>query len=221
MFDLTKLNVSMVEQGTDEWKIEKMGYQSASNAELYLVEGKNSDKMGAGLLKYLEELADMCAQKVPTFDNWSTAATSWGIETEPMARKQYSLRNMVGVKEYGFISSKKYRYGFSPDGGVLGLKDGVREGLEIKCFDTKNHIPIFLSNEPPKKVNAQCQFSMMVSGFDAWNAVFYDPRLVDHLQYRHFRIERDELMIDMMRKKAIIGSQIIDDRLKLLGLDND
>lgn len=218
MFDTSILNVSTVEQGTEEWHLEKMGMQSASHAEIYLVNGKNEHNLGAGLLTYLDEIADKLAEQSPSFDSWSTASASWGIETEPQARREFSLRNMCGVREYGFISSKEYRYGFSPDGIVLCLEGGLREGLEIKCFDSKNHIPIFLSKEPPKKVVAQCQFSMMVSGFDAWNAVFYDPRLVDHLQYKQFRIERDEDMIETMRTKAIIGSKLIDARLKLLEL---
>ena len=214
MLNTKLLNVSMVEQGTYDWHIEKMGIQSASKGELYNVAGKSANGIGAGLISYAEELAHKMAVLEPEFDGFKKKSAQWGIDTEPYARKQFSQRNMCKVEEYGFISSKEYRYGFSPD----GIIKGTNEGVEIKCYDTKNHIPIVLGKEVPKGVVAQCQFSMMVSGFDVWNAVFYDPRLVKHLQYAQFRIERDEKMIDTMRSKAIICSKMIDDELELMGL---
>jgi len=214
MFNEEILNVSMVEQGTDEWHYEKMGIQSASKGELYLVNGKSGDGIGSGLISYAEELAHKMAVIDPEFDSFSSKSAQWGIDTEPYARKVFSQKNMCQVEEYGFISSKDYRYGFSPDGAIQGTKIGT----EIKCYDTKNHIPIILSKEVPKKVIAQCQFSMMVSEFEAWYAVFYDPRLVKHLQYAQFLIKRDEKMIDMMRAKGIICSNMIDDELELMGI---
>jgi hypothetical protein len=196
-----------VVQGTEEWHQLKMGVLSASTAELFLVNGKNKDKIGAGLKTHVEEKYTELLKIEHSFESWSTASSQHGIETEPYAREEFENKNWVTVKETGFIKVKEMWIGFSPD----FLIPEKKEGGEIKCYDSVNHLRIVRGGieSIPKKVIAQCQWSLMVSDYDAWNAVFFDPRLQKEVQYAQYRIERDEEMIQIMRRKALICSDII------------
>lgn len=199
-----------VEQGSYEWHEEKSGILSASTAELYLVKGKNDDGIGAGLFSLYQEKKAEILTIDRDCDSFTGKSAQWGIDTEPLARREFSVRNLVTVEEVGFIRSADHYIGISPDGIIRSDKEGV----EIKCYDSKNHIEVVTSGVVPKKVIAQCQYSLMVTGFNVWNAVFYDPRVVEKLQYAQFRIERDEQMIEMMREKAIKVSDMIKEAVK-------
>lgn len=205
---LVELNV---EQGTEQWHIAKLGHISASTAELLLVEGKNEYKIGSGLQTLIKEkVAELLTVDHGSFDGFITKSAQRGIEEEPIAREEYQRRNLTIVEEVGFIKSEEHYVGFSPDGYIRSAEKGV----EIKNYDTKNHLEIVMSGKVPKKVNAQCQFSMAISGFKSWDAVFYDRRVIPELSYRQFTIERDEEMIKAMLTKSIIASNMIKDAVE-------
>lgn len=199
-----------VEQGTEEWFLAKKGYISASSADLLLVKGKSEFGLGSGLLALIDEkVAELLTLEHDVDSGFLSRSAQRGVEEEPFARYEYERRNLLVVEETGFIRSKGYYFGFSPDGLVRCMKKGV----EIKNFDSKNHIQIVTSGIVPKKVYAQCQFSMMVNDYETWDAVFYDRRVVPELQYRQFEIPRNEEMIKEMRAKAIIASNIISEKV--------
>lgn len=204
-----------VEQGTFEWHQLKLGVLSASTAEALLVKGKSDNNLGSGLLTIIKEKISEMLVIEPDFESWSTADAQWGIDTEPLARREFEKRNMRSVVEVGFVKVDGHYIGFSPD----FLIPEIQEGGEIKCFASKNHIEIVRSGVIPKKVIAQCQYSMMINGYNAWNVVFYDPRVIEPLQYRQFKLDRDEDMIELMREKAIKSSDIIKEVLIEYGIE--
>jgi hypothetical protein len=196
-----------MDQGSEEWHIAKLGVFSASKAELSLVKGKGENNLGAGLLTYVKEKSNELLVVEHDFSGFYSKSTQRGISEEAVARKQFSLRNMIKVDEVGFIKLDGLRVGCSPDGEFFL---GSEKGLEIKCFGSKNHLEIVRSGVVPKKVIAQVQYSMMVTGYDEWRVVFWDDRVVEALQYKEFSIKRDEDMITLMYKKAKICSEMVD-----------
>lgn len=214
-----KTTVYDVEQGSDEWSQLKLGKLSASKGELLLVAGdeiitddkgkskkvRRPENIGSGLQTLITEKYTEMLTLEPIFDGFSNKDAQWGIDTEPLARREFERRNMMSVVELGFVEVDEHYIGYSPDFEIPGIK----EGGEIKCYASKNHIEIVRTGIIPKKVIAQCQFSMMINDFNAWNVVFYDPRLIEPLQYKQFKLERNEDMIDLMRAKSIKCSDII------------
>lgn len=199
-----------MEQMSEEWFEEKRGILSASDAELYLVSGKNKMKIGAGLQTLADKKVSEILAVYHDYSDVQTAGKSaqWGIENEPFARAEFERRNLAKVSEVGFIRCVDHYIGISPD----GIVENEECGTEIKCYDSLNHLNVVMNGVVPKKVIAQCQFSMMVTGYKKWYAVFYDPRVVEELQYRQFEILRDEDMIKIFISKAVHLSNYIKEK---------
>lgn len=202
--------IHYMEQLSDEWFIKKLDIISASKAPMFLVNGKGEGGCSVALIKYAKDCARKLLVKKHDFDGFCSKSASRGIYEEAEARRQFSLRNMVNVKEVGFIEAVGLRIGCSPDGVP---ETEIEEGLEIKCFDSSNHLDVVLSNSVPKDVNSQCQFSLMVTGWAQWRAVFWDGRVCKDLQYKEFVVSRDEELITLFYKKALILSRVIDEEV--------
>lgn len=207
------------EQGTYEWKILKLGYISASNADKIMVnellggrvkKTAKSGKFGVDYQNYLTEKITELMTEDHNFDTYVSPEMQWGIDNEPIARAEYSARNMVVVDEVGFISCDEHYIGISPDGLIRGFE----RGLEIKNFGNTKHMQIVLTGQEPAKVYAQCQQSMMVTGYPEWDFVSYNRRMKPEVRYFQKTIKRDEEYIDILQKKATLGSNHIKEVLE-------
>lgn len=205
------------EQGTEDWHELRRGHITASNSDLLMVnevrgkkvvESAKSGTLGDGLKTYLhEKVKELLLTDIE--ETYISDSMQWGIDNEYLARKEYEKRNLVEVQEYCFIEVEEELVGISPDGIIKDHPFIKNRGLEIKNFKTINHLEIIRTNEVPKKAFFQCQFSMMVTGFEEWDFVSFDRRLPENLQYFQATIERDEKIIEIMRKKVIECNRLI------------
>ena len=108
-------------------------------------------------------------------DEMSFKQCEWGNEHEDSARALFELELGVDVDVPAFIyKDKTKRCGISPDGLIVGKKIG----LELKCpFTTKVFVEFATCDKIKKEYMEQCQYSMWVTGYEAWYFANYDPRI--------------------------------------------
>lgn len=108
-------------------------------------------------------------------DEMSFKQCEWGNEHEDSARALFELELGVDVEVPAFIyKDKMKRCGISPDGLIVGKKIG----LELKCpFTTKVFVEFATCEKIKKEYIEQCQYSMWVTGYEAWYFANYDPRI--------------------------------------------
>lgn len=137
---------------------------------------------------YIYELAaEVCTAQCK--EQGKFKQTEWGHEYEDAARATFELVTGLEVETVSFIyKDENKRFGISPDGLIKGQKCG----LELKCpFDSKVFVEFVAGGKIKPEYIEQCQFSMWVTGFDAWYFASYDPRMnCSNLHY--VKIERDE-----------------------------
>ena len=126
-------------------------------------------------------------------DQMSFKQCDWGNEHEDSARALFELELGVDVEVPAFIyKDESKRCGISPDGLIVGKKIG----LELKCpFTTKVFVEFATCDKIKKEYIEQCQYSMWVTGYEAWYFANYDPRIkTKNLHW--VLIERDQEYMD-------------------------
>lgn len=163
---------------------------------------------------YLSELvAQVVTGIIP--DELPFKQMEWGNEHEDQARAFFELELGVDVDVPAFIyKDKNMRSGISPDGMIKGKKIG----LELKCpFTTKVYIDFVTREKIKQEYIDQCQYSMWVTGYDAWYFANYDPR-VKNKPLHHVLIERDQDYMDKYdraEKKFIIDMDSMLDKFSV------
>ena len=181
----------MIEQGTVEWHLQRLGKVTASRIADVLSKGKSGES--ASRKNYRTELLVQRLTGQPG-ESFTSAAMEWGTATEPMARIAYEVAKGNFVEQVAFLDHPTIaNYGCSPDG--LVDKDGL---IEIKCPNSSNHIDYLLDDKPPAKYIPQMQCQMAVTGRQWCDFVSFDPRLPDDLQLFVVRLERDQEYIEAM-----------------------
>ena len=123
---------------------------------------------------YMAELvAQIATGLIP--EQMSFKQCEWGHEYEDQARANFELEHDVDVDIPAFIyRDEDKRFGISPDGLIVGEKIG----LELKCpFTTKVFVEFATCDKIKKEYIEQCQYSMWVTGYEAWYFANYDPRM--------------------------------------------
>lgn len=141
---------------------------------------------------YMAELVGQIATaEIP--DEMSFRQCEWGKLYEDEARAFFELKLNVDVSVPAFIyRDNEKRFGLSPD----GLIDGKKIGLELKCpFTTKVFVEFATCEKIKKEYIEQCQYSMWITGYDAWYFANYDPRIKGE-KLHHVLIERDQTYMD-------------------------
>lgn len=97
-------------------------------------------------------------------ETYSNANMEKGLETEPIARKEYEVLFDTEVKTVGFITPEEdHKYydwiGISPDG--LLSDNGL---LEIKCPLMRTHLEYIEADKLPSEYRYQVQGQLFVSG---------------------------------------------------------
>jgi len=166
----------MVEQGTDEWKAERIGCVTASRLADVLATVKAGEAASRANYK-----AELVAQRLTgkAEETFTNAAMQRGTEEEPLARTEYELRQGVSVDTCGFIPHPSIQWaGASPD-GLIG-EDGC---LEIKNPNTATHINYLLAGVPPAKYKPQMLWQIACTGRKWCDFVSYDSRMPDDLAF--------------------------------------
>ena len=185
----------MIEQGTVEWHLQRLGKVTASRVSDVLSKGKSGES--ASRKNYRTELLVQRLTGQPG-ESFTNTAMEWGTATEPLARIAYEAEMGVFVNQVAFIDHPSIvQFGCSPDG--LVAEDGL---IEIKCGNTATHIDWMLDGKPPTKHIPQMQCQMAVTGRQWCDFVSFDPRLPDDLQLFVVRLERDQEYIEAMEAEV-------------------
>lgn len=141
---------------------------------------------------YIAELSGQVATGlIPEEINFKQC--EWGKTYEDEARAYFEFETGLVAEQVSFIyRDKEKRFGVSPDAIIKGKKIG----LEIKCpFTTKVFVEFLTCGKIKEEYMQQCQFSMWVTGFDAWYFANYDPR-IRNKKLHYVLIERDKNYMD-------------------------
>ncbi|MBL4795878.1 MAG: YqaJ viral recombinase family protein [Oleispira sp.] len=187
--------VDDIEQGSDQWKLDRLGKVTASPVKNVMSKGKGKAPSKMAETYMMELIAEiLTGQSKPFFEN---DAMKWGTETEPQARDTYSVKNgFVIVREVAYVEHNEHIL-ISPD-GLIG-DDGL---LEIKCPNTTTQIKRALSDDYAADYKAQIQMQLWVTERKWCDFVSFDPRLDCAAGYLQQRVERDEEYIEEMKTKV-------------------
>lgn len=186
-----------IEQGSDEWKMARLGHVTASNMADVMSKGKGSGE-AIGRYKYKVRLvAERLTQTAA--ESFSNAAMEWGVEQEQFACIEYESRLETFVDKTGFWLHPEIKWlGVSPD--RLVDSDGL---IEVKCPNTTTHLNYWLENKIPTDYYKQIQCQLWVTGRQWCDFVSYDPRLPKRNQLLVIRAERDESLIKEMEAETL------------------
>lgn len=190
------------EQGGAEWLRSRIGIVSGSRFKDVLTEPKSKTDKESGKLSqtaetYLYELVSMIlTDEAPSF---SSAATDWGHQYEPLARLEYEIMTDNNVTETGFFLHDSRKIGASPD-GLVG-DDGM---IEIKCpYNSVNHVRTVVAGEMPKEHIAQVQGNLWINGRQWCDFISFDPRIDGDGRLFIQRIERDDKFIENLERRVL------------------
>lgn len=186
-----------IEQGSDEWKVARLGHVTASNMADVMSKGKGSAE-AIGRYKYKVRLvAERLTQTAA--ESFSNAAMEWGVEQEQFAAMEYEAATNVLTDKTGFWLHPEIKWlGVSPD-RLVG-HDGL---IEVKCPNTTTHLGYLFENRIPTDYFKQIQCQLWVTGRQWCDFVSYDPRLPKRNQLLIVRTERDESLIAEMEAETI------------------
>lgn len=186
-----------IEQGSDEWKMARLGHVTASNMADVMSKGKGSGE-AIGRYKYKVRLvAERLTQTAA--ESFSNAAMEWGVEQEQFACIEYESATNQFVDKTGFWLHPEIKFlGVSPD-RLVGA-DGL---IEVKCPNTTTHLGYLFEGKIPTDYYKQIQCQLWVTGRQWCDFVSYDPRLPKRNQLLIVRTERDESLIKEMEAETL------------------
>jgi putative phage-type endonuclease len=198
-----------VVQGTDEWKIAKLGHISASNIDAVMAKGRAGESETRRKYK-LKLIAERLSGEIQ--ESYSNQAMLHGVETEPLARTTYEIKTQNFVDLTGFWKHPTIQWlGVSPD-GLVG-DDGL---VEIKCPNTSTHIS-YIENGCPSEYYKQIQCQLWVTGRKWCDFISFDDRIkVAHRKIYIHRVERDEPLISEMEAEVVKFLNEVEDKIKEL-----
>jgi putative phage-type endonuclease len=178
----------MIEQGSEEWKQQRLGKVTASR--IADVTAKIKSGWGASRNNYMAELlVERLTGVAP--DAFINDAMRWGTEQEPLARAAYEFMRDCTVDPVGFVDHPTIPMtGASPDGLIGG--DGL---VEIKCPNTATHIETLQGGGVPGKYMGQIQWQLACTGRSWCDWVSFDPRMPASMQLFVRRVDRDDELI--------------------------
>jgi hypothetical protein len=197
-----------IEQGTDAWKMLRLGKVTASRIKDIVATTKSGystsrDKYMTQLL--LERITNTVAE------SYSNDAMTWGTEQEPYARANYESKMGVLVDQVAFVDHPTIPMsGASPDG--LVNDDGL---VELKAPMSHTHLESLLGGIDNQYL-AQVQWQMAVTNRSWTDLCSYDPRFPEHLRLIVKRINRDDAYIANLEKEVVKFLAELDDKVNKL-----
>ncbi|WP_105649008.1 lambda exonuclease family protein [Cronobacter dublinensis] len=188
ILERTGIDVLTVEQGDEAWQRLRLGVITASDVHNVISKPRSGKKWPDMKMSYFHTLlAEVCTGVAPEVN---ARALAWGKQYEDDARALFEFTVGVQVAESPIIyKDETMRTACSPDGLC---SDG--RGLELKCpFTSRDFMKFRLGGFEAIKsaYMAQVQFSMWVTGKEAWYFSNYDPRMRRE-GLHHVVVERDE-----------------------------
>lgn len=184
----TGIDVNQVEQGSYDWLKLRLGVITASEAGKVISVPRSGKKWTDTKRSYFYTLlGEVCTGEVVEV---TAKPLAWGKEHESSARTLFEFTSGVDVSDASIIyKDDSLRCACSPDGLC---SDG--RGLELKSpYTTAVFMKFRLGGFDAIKAEymAQVQYSMWVTGKDAWYFANYDPRMKRE-GIHHVLVEREQ-----------------------------
>lgn len=201
----------MSEQKSEAWHLERLGHVTGSRfGDLIAM-----DRTGKKFLKSRETAITEITLELLTGRPgamWTSKATDWGNQHEPLARMRYEAATGAFCEEVGFIRHPKHmQIGASPDGLI-----GKHKGWEAKSPYTPTvHLQTLLHGMPEEHI-PQVQGGMWVCERDSWDFVSFHPSFPPKMQLYIQTIERDNAFISDMEEKLLSAVAEINLNVKTL-----
>lgn len=177
------VEVITCEQGTDEWRLARLGIPTASEFSTVMAKGRGGGESVTRRKYMLTLIGERLTGEIAP-EGYSNAHMERGKVMEQEARDAYAFLQDVEPAQVGFI--KNELAGASPDSlvGDAGL-------LEIKTKLPHLQLDVLLRDELPSEHVAQVQGQLWVSGREWVDFVSYWPKLRPFVK----RVYRDEAYI--------------------------
>lgn len=192
-----------IEQKSNEWIEQRLGKFTASQffklmTEPKLKADKEAGNLSAGSRTHvLERVAEALTGRRATAE-FTSRATEWGNEHEPIAKNVYERVFGCAVEDSGYIAFSDY-VGGSPD-GLVG-EDGL---IEIKCPETITaHLEHTLNDLRDKPIYYwQCIGYLLITGRKWIDFISYSPHYPAKLQLKRIRLNRVDVLGDIKALEA-------------------
>ena len=203
------MGIYMTEQGTIEWKQQRLGHVTASKVADIMAKGKSGEAKSRE--NYRFQLArERLYQKIE--EGFTNDAMAWGTATEPLARIAYEVSHETFVDQTGFVKHKSIPWvGCSPDG--LVDENGL---IEIKCPNSDTHLRTLCSRNIPTQYFWQMQMQMWVMEREWCDFVSFDPRAEKSLQLFVKRLPIDLEAVADMEKEIKLFLTDVDKTIELI-----
>ncbi len=171
-------------QGSDEWKLARLGLATASAFATVQAKGRG----GGDSVTRRKYMLSLIGERLTgeSVEGYSNDHMERGKEMEATARQQYAFARDVEPSLVGFIRDTGKRAGCSPD--ALVGDDGL---LEIKTKLPHLQLEVLLEDRLPPEHVAQVQGALWVTGRKWVDFVSFWPKLPIFIK----RIPRDEAYI--------------------------
>jgi putative phage-type endonuclease len=196
-----------MEQGTEEWKLARLGKVTASRV--------SDARAKAGTATRANYIADIITERLTglPIESFTNAYMEWGTANEPLARAAYEIRTSFWVEQVAIVDHPTIAsFSASPDG--LVWTDGL---LEIKCPKTSTHLNWMMKGTVPSEHKNQMLAQLACTGRKWVDFVSFDPRLPDHLQMFVVRFEPDPKDIADLEKDVMTFLTEVDTMQRKLG----
>lgn len=188
---MSRYIVSPHAQGTDEWKLDRLGKATGSAIAAIFATVKTGE--AAARADYRMDLVlERITGNVQGID-FTTKDMEWGTAQEPYSRMAYEMATELMVQESGFVYLPNVAAGCSVDGFI---HDNGRFGIwESKSPKSKTHLSYLMGNKLPSLYVPQVEHNLWITGATFCDFVSFDPRMPEPLQLFITRYERDEARI--------------------------
>lgn len=196
----------MIEQGSEEWRSQRLGLLTASRFADLMAKTKSGPSASRKNLITRLTIERLTGNYMETYSN---AAMARGTEMEPFARQAYEDHELVAVELAPYVPHPDYWFcGCSPDGYVGD--DGL---VEIKCPSAEaKHYEALRYGSHADEYKWQLQGQLWVTGRQWVDAVSYDPRFTG-FELAIVRVTRDEKAIAELEAECIAGNAEIEEQL--------
>ncbi|MGQ6231219.1 lambda exonuclease family protein [Serratia sp. IR-2025] len=214
-------DVSVISQGSDEWKKCRLACITASRVGDILTEPRTKADKEAGFLSGMAEsymmdlIAEVCTGAIP--DEIPARPLLWGKKHEDAARMLFEFENDLTIELPPiYYKDETMRCACSPDGMC---SDG--RGLELKSpYTSSQYVRFRLGglDAVKKEYMAQVQYSMWVTGCDEWWFSNYDPRMKKENMHSII-IQKDNEYQDAFETKIPQFIARMDEALDVMGFE--
>jgi len=183
------------EQGSDEWRMARLGKVGAS----MVADATARTKTGWGASR-ANLAARLVAERLTgtLTETFKSDAMKWGTEQEAAAREIYAFVHSAEVKTVGLVLHPSIDWSVASPDGLVG-DDGL---VEIKCPNTATHISTLLGSSIDGGYAKQMQWQMACTGRQWCDFASFDPRMPAEMQLHVTRVARDPVMIAELEKQV-------------------